>query len=302
MERLRDVLTGWTSYISADKLIVLFLGGMLYLLLSIAGEKGKSRLFIIYACVAALLACIPLTAACLMLYQTRFYDYAWIWSMVPVTAGIAFCGTKLIWEEVLGGKNGLVPRIHRPWHRKLLYGMGIVVAVCLFALCGNLGSWQKTDRAESLAGEQATELLQTLEQLESDSSAFRLWGPKDLMAQIRRQSGEIQLLYGRDMWDGKAAAYDYEVYTTEVILDYQWMESLCAVGEGTEVSENDADMDPAGRLEDALARGVNLFVFPSNADSPERETLEQLLPAGEMAVEELQLDGYFVYWVYYINR
>ena len=49
---------------------------------------------------------IPVTAVGLMLYQTKFYDYEWVWSIVPLTAMTGFAVTVFVTDilkEFIGG-------------------------------------------------------------------------------------------------------------------------------------------------------------------------------------------------------
>ena len=89
---VQDAWAGWINFTDSGKMAALAIVALLYLWLAFRC-KGPQKRLMIYGAITVTLCICPATAAVLMYYQTRFYNYQWIWSMVPLTALIAFAGT-----------------------------------------------------------------------------------------------------------------------------------------------------------------------------------------------------------------
>lgn len=97
-------------------------------------EESQRALWI-YTTLLTICCICPVTAAILMQYQTKFYDYQWIWNAVPLTIIIALGGT-LIWD-----------RYRRP--AKTGRNLGLVVLLILpILLAGCLGKQPMRTKAE----------------------------------------------------------------------------------------------------------------------------------------------------------
>ncbi|MCD7837188.1 MAG: hypothetical protein LUG83_11230 [Lachnospiraceae bacterium] len=296
---------GWQSYTEAGKLAALPIAIFLFFLLysEIKASSIKRRLFFkaeekilyIYAAFMVVLCICPLTAALLMLYQTKFYNYEWIWSYVPMTAVIAAGGSTVfmvIWQK----RNTLKDRA----------GAAFVTVLIVFVavICG-AGGGLISNQTEYLSGSEdngqdtivqysATAVL--LEEImqeynygyetADDRKGVCLWGPEEILAYARVYSADIQLLYGRSMWDNALNAYSYDTYTDEYKELYEWMESVAEYGEAAETDR----FQIAGALEAALAAGLNVVVLPGNTLDGTRAEMEELL-----GVQETEINGYFVY-------
>ena len=125
-ELFRNAGLGWAGYKGSGKMAALLLAALLFWWL--AEKEKKQRTLLLYTSVAVVCCILPVTAALLMLYQTKFYDYEWIWSMVPVTAATAYGFTLFLaghWKEAKGN-----------WRRGLPVTLLLLLAVLL---CGSLG-------------------------------------------------------------------------------------------------------------------------------------------------------------------
>lgn len=108
-----------------------------------------------------------------------------------------------------------------------------------------------------------------------------MWGPSSVLEALRKQTGEIRLLYGRNMWEPEAAAYAYDTYPVEQQRLFDWMESInrgdayeiplglkiylediTAVWDGSLAGRDLAD---AYMLQLAVEHGSRLWVFPDRA-------------------------------------
>lgn len=212
-EMIERAWNGWQNYTDNGKLAALAMAVVVYLFWA-SKVKGPKARFVIYAGIMILVCICPVTAVVLMKYQTAFYDYQWIWSMVPVTALIALGGTVFLIEQWRPGKG---------W-RSLGYNAILTLAsVLLLFLCGGLGKGSvdivQADKDRS-HGEAVLE--QVKQQCGGDVC---LWAPADIL-QYARLEGDMELLYGRNMWDIALNAYSYDTYSAEEEELYQWMERL----------------------------------------------------------------------------
>lgn len=297
MSRILDYITGAISglerYFAANKLIVVLFAVLLAGWLAekkFAEEKGSRMLM--YTLVMSILLICPLTAVAVMIYQTAFYDYEWAWSMVPITAVIAYAGAWLI-DKGFSKKKKL---------------LGVLLAVAVLFLCGNQGTLQVVETKEALAAEAAGKILQSLEGLGGTGQKI-LWAPKNIMQEVRRQDGKILLIYGRDMWDEKAGAYDYESYNESLTNAYLWLESMTELTEtaaGMEeplkslkllCQEKQLDEQTEGYLWIMVDAGVNTYVFPNLLADYLQEDLESIAAQRMLTVRTAYTEEYTIYFM-----
>lgn len=287
---LERTLEGMTAYLKEDKILVIFIALLLLLWLKekkVADNKGNRMLM--YACFMTIVLLFPLTAMIMLAYQTAFYDYAWAWSMVPVIPVISYA-VVLIYEE------------HVAILSKGKKGMAVCLALIVLFLCGNQGILKTADTQDASVQEEAAKLASYMEQ--STEADWMLWAPKEMMQEVRRQTGEVRLIYGRDMWDEKSGAYDYEVYEEELVKAYEWMELLMFLAkEATGQESFDKLCDKEYRLmENAeehmafmLDEGVNSFSVPIIASKQFSQSLTTIATEYALDVEEVYTEQYVLY-------
>lgn len=246
-ELIRNAWHGWRTYTDDGKLAALFLAAILLLWLWKSLWKSENEKdviieryynLILYATVLGVCCICPFTAAVLMAYQTRFYDYQWIWSMVPVTIVIALAGT-LVWTELSGmtGKKHVInPRTGK---RKVEWWSGIKVTAIMLVLLYLCGSVQEEIWR---AGEEAQKREKTAQVLEiltknGDNNTIHLWAPREIMEYARALDGRVILPYGRNMWDKALNAYSYDTYGEAEEKLYTWMTYVEETGESEAVVE-----------------------------------------------------------------
>ncbi len=283
-ELLKNAVKGWFEYTDAGKYAVLFLGVLIcywYRTVNNAGQRKGHRLMI-YASVMAAAVIFPPTAAVFLKYQTRFYDYKWLWSVVPVTLVIAF-GAATLYLELYRSR----------WQGKVLKPAGLAaLGLAVIFLCGNLntGGCEGINTADSKA--RSAKLLDKLEET-GNTEDICLWAPKEILAHMRGQSGEIKLLYGRNMWDPALNAYAYDVYDAETIVLYEWMEGLAA-GEDPELTK-EAELAACVVIETALNKGVNCIAIPEEVTDQVVACVNDVAKDMHFTVTIKEAEGYYIY-------
>ncbi len=279
-ELLNNAWIGWQAYISAGKLAALLGASLLFLWMVYRKNSRKSLL--IYGTVLAVGCVIPVTAAGLMLYQTKFYDYQWIWSLVPVTTLIAYGAVCF-----LGEHKG-------DWR---LVGLLLVA----LTLCGGMGKTPVQGDTSATERVKAEAVLQQLRE-KNPEGGICLWAPREIMEYAREADASVRLLYGRNMWDEWLNAYSYDTYSDELVALYEWMEAPAGVSGEQGKGELPAESGQAGVLSGenrrpavakqakaAVESGVNCIVLPGEKSAAEVKALEELL--GSSAQE---YNGYYL--------
>lgn len=276
-EWICDAWLGWADYTDRGKLPALLLA---VLLSGWFVRKWKAhRGLLTYATVTAACCIFPVTAAGLMLYQTRFYDYAWIWSLVPLTAVTAY-GVTVWWTEFWIKNDG-------KWKEILPVTLLLLAAlVC----CGSLGRPVWDRQAQGRERRQAASLLGQIS-ARYPGAALCLWGPREVMEYAREEDAAIRLPYGRNLWDPSLDAYAYDTYDADTVALARWMECLGGTGEadpeqasGTQVSLEDC-------AEIARAKGVNCVLLPAGTDAG---TVARMGAA--LGTEAGSLEGFFLFY------
>lgn len=268
-ELLHNAWRGWQYFITDGKLAALLGASLIFLWLSY--KRISQKTLLIYTTIIAVCCVIPVTAAGLMLYQTKFYDYQWIWSLVPMTAVIAYGAVVLLMEY---------------WHDLKLseWKKGVPVLALLLtvlALSSGLGKpvFDEEDSKQE-AGRAEAEYVLTHSQAEMKKRDICLWAPKEIMEYARETDAAIQLLYGRNMWDEWLDAYAYDIYQEEIRALYLWMEEAAASGEAADIKSH---------VERALKAGADCILLPGELDERSVKGLETTLH-----VRILGLEGYYL--------
>lgn len=293
MAYLEAALQGVDRYFDANKLMVPFLALLLlFLLTSIKPWGEKHFVFSAYTMLMSLLLLVPVTAMLIMRYQTAYYDYEWAWSMVPVTAVLAY-GAVLLTERA-GKKPGLL--------------LSTLAVILVFFICGNQGSLLTVESEEATAQENTAEILQELQDFGTIQERV-LWAPRSVMEQVRRQDGKFLLIYGRDMWDVKAGAYDYEAYSESVTNAYIWLETITELAEVASIMADPAlsltiqceEREITGaeeiHLRTMLQEGVNVLVLPHLVAEHVEESILNIAEEMQLTIQNTYTEEYTIYLV-----
>lgn len=215
-ELIRNAWTGWLDYTENSKMVALFFLALVLYWFSRRGKTEKYHALFKYSTFIAILCVCPFAAAVLMWYQTRFYDYRWIWNLAPITLVISITITFL-WTEIKERKG-----------RVIILTLSILgILYC----SGSMGNEVWNVREENRQLEQATEVLAVITE-NGQNSEITLWAPREVMSYARALYGEITLPYGRNMWDPALNAYSYDTYGEREQKMYEWMCSMEQTGKG----------------------------------------------------------------------
>jgi len=259
-ELLRNAWLGWFRITEEGKLLALFLAALLFLW--IGSRQEKHRQLLRYATAATVCCIVPVTAVALMLYQTRFYDYEWIWSIVPVTVVTAYAGTKALAEYWQGFRR-------EAWRKGLPVTAGLLAAALLCMNLSDMGADRENVREQRAEAEKVLEIAEG----EAEGGSICMWAPRTVMEFSRRLDSSILLPYGRDMWEEALGAYSYDTYPEEIGELYRWMcivEETCTENgyEITDVLEKmeEQELSTGECLDTAKRAGVNLLILPENTN------------------------------------
>lgn len=277
-EYLEKSVNGWLNFSVDGKLMALLIAsiGILWL----AHKKKIDRVFLYYLTIMTIACIFPLSACILMMYQTRFYDYPWIWSMVPISAGIAYAMVVItgeIWANLTIVKT-----------KKVIFTAALIGIILL---CGLSGLMKDGNGILSEEGEQVVEALSAM-----DTNNNMVWAPREIVTALRQRSG-VKVLYGRNMWDTSVSAYSYDVYNEQVRDCFDWMEWAQNYDPDRDVTKEEAikylDGIECGNY--AKEKGVTVIVLPSGFD----EELARLMEA-DLGVMSQRIGGYHLIYCNYV--
>ncbi len=281
---LGSAVSGWSAYTSAGKYAVLFLGVLLwYWYRKSLGEQRQKQLMI-YASAMSALAVFPPGAALLMKYQTAFYDYKWIWSIVPVTLVIAW-GMSVLYLE----------QCRTRWQGRCLKPVGfLALLLAVILLCGNLNMDGCKGAAMSEERDVTAGILDKLAE-SGDTENICLWAPEQVLAHVRELNGEIRLLYGRNMWEASLNAYTYDSYDQDTVALYQWMKTFCDTQDSG--AREELVMTDREAVGTALQKGVNCILIPASKADEISGDVEAAAKESALNVTRLEAEGYVIYWL-----
>lgn len=186
----------------------------------------------------------------LMKYQTNFYAAASLWALLPVTGMTAYGAVALLdmAERAYGKKAGFWGAGHG---KHALAGVFCTVILLAGSLSPPSGTVDIAAAEEKIPEAQREVLEWIAEQVEEPC----VWAPQEVMEYARACSGEIRLLYGRNMWEEALNAHTYDIYTEEYVFLYAWMERLLAGAQASPLE----NMELA--VETAVQMGCNVLVL-----------------------------------------
>jgi hypothetical protein len=267
MELFEGVWKNWQQWVSIGKFPALLLVSIAFLWLSSKNEAQKRLVRL--ATLTTALCVLPVTAVGMLWYQTKFYDYPWIWSCVPMTAVIA-CAAVFLWSRYL-------VEWKRSWGSAVVFFLVLCGVLFLSGAPGYVPAG--LEKAEQTIDAQAW--LDKIRN-QSQKEEICLWAPKDLMGELRMEDGSVKLYYGRNMWDPRLNAYSYDTYPKTLAEDFEWMESGI-------ISWEAKMKDTKDRVRRALESGVNVIMLRGELD---RIAVDSL--ADDMGMQYTVTDGYYL--------
>lgn len=182
-------------------------------------RRGR-RLFLASAFLGILVFC-PLTAVALLKIYTPFYTWSDLQFLFPIMLLSAFLGT----EAFVYIKKIAVPGLRVGGYANTI--IGIVLLVLLFLSATNFKVFNNiSQQHENGVPIEAYELFEALDKAVSQEEIL-LAAPSEYLQYTRLYKASWCPLYGRDLWDGRAASYIYSGYGEEyeyfTILDTLWL-------------------------------------------------------------------------------
>lgn len=261
-ELFKRVQEGYTQYITYGKYLVLVFAALIYLWNQ---KKEKTRPLLLYGICSLFLVIFAPTAMALVKYQTYYYDYPWLFGLVPVTVLIAWGAVCFLMEcrkTAAESKSG-----------KKIGILSVVLLLGILFLCGNMtgsvnGKKKTADEAEQ-ALQSTEEILSLVHEKSANADNICIWGPKEVLEYMRAVDPSVTLLYGRTMWEPSLGGYTYDTYSEEQNALYQWMEDLVQNAENAGTAEMVVqDAENAGTADayfkTAFSWGVTCIVLPEN--------------------------------------
>ena len=248
-ELFKRVQEGYTQYITYGKYLVLVFAALIYLWNQ---KKEKTKPLLLYGICSLFLVIFAPTAMALVKYQTYYYDYPWLFGLVPVTALIAWGAVCFLIEcrkTATESKSG-----------KRIGILSIVLLLGVLFLSGNMtgsvnGKKRTANEAEQ-ALQSTEEILRFVHEKSANADNICIWGPKEALEYMRAVDPSVTLLYGRTMWEPSLGGYTYDTYSEEQNALYQWMEDL------VQDAENAGTAD--AYFKTAFSWGVTCIVLPEN--------------------------------------
>ena len=238
---LSEVSAGWHGFLYDNKLPLLLLASFVFLFFR--KEQKMREPFVRYTLLFTVLALFPLTAALLMTYQTRFYNYLYIWSFVPDIAVIAYAASLFAGEEL--------PELYR--EKKSFAVISVVALAAAVLLCSGL-VYRPIDAHLVVKTEHDCDAVLSVLQQKNEEELL-VWAPEEVITYIGQNDSSVRLLYGRNMWDNQLNAYFFDTYPEELVSMYRWMER----------EDEETELGASECAELVKANAVNCVILYENA-------------------------------------
>lgn len=197
IEVWKQIQDGYESFVSSGNYMALYFVCMLYVILT---EKIKSLKYMQFVFFTTMLFLFPITRYLLLLYRTNFYSYESLLALLPMNILIAYVFVQVMTKY--------------EWQIKV----GVVI---LIILCGSL-SLPKSLVTEAKLTEDGIEVLECFQEYDGKDKGS-VWGPNEILGEMRKINASIEVVYGRDLWDEQLQAYTYDKYSQDKKALYTWM-------------------------------------------------------------------------------
>lgn len=186
-----------------------------FVILFCSKKERKNPLWITMLLMGCMIL-FPVTALVLLKGFTPYYDWLDLQAIFPVALLMGYLGLKTF--DYLKEKR--IPGIQYSQTKNKL--VAAVSVVCLFAVATTFHAFGAQEKADASGVPMETSKVFTALSETVDTEKIVLAAPSDMLSYTRLYNPEWQPLYGRDLWNSKAASYIDSGYTTE----YQYYEFL----------------------------------------------------------------------------
>lgn len=237
-EFMDAVYAGWLQYTQGGMYLGLFFAALLFIWLVCydgfgkEGQEGRKNLFLYTVGITGLIL-FPGTAFLLLKYQTAYYTYSQLFLLVPFVPVIAWSITEFFaWleknrKQTKGGKGQKrIPKwlSGRTWIYEVA---AAAVFVSVVWMAGTLSAANEVTNQTVNDEKIPAKVLTVLQKLESGEGISLeedvVTAPDEILEYARAYSGDIKLLYGRNMWQKELNAYTYDVYPEELEKVHDWL-------------------------------------------------------------------------------
>ena len=275
--RILDALRiGYEGFIQNGQYLMLYMAALLFLWLY---KEVRNKRFLQYSFVLLLLLLCPVTAGLLLRYQTAFYSSSHLWTLLPMTAVIAYGLTIALEKTEAAGIGKNRKKIHEIFCTMLF-------AILLF-LCGTLTPARAVTEETANGERLPREAGEVLELLTLSEEEIRLMAPDEIAQWARSYSGKILLPYGRNLWEPALSAYTYDDYTGDELELHEWINGYLYL------PEEDAVYMEESFLSICSARGYEYLVFP--IERAEKEPLSAALKGQQEYIPYAVTESYIIY-------
>lgn len=267
---------------------------------------GKTGI-VIYCIVASLMLMIPFTAMILRKFQTVFFQYEYLWALVPVVPVTAYLLVELYVSNI--GKI----------KKATLIACSLFIAAILLISGNRKTDDDRIDLDYSLQNYEKS--VAVMEYLSNEADArgnngFTILAPAELTEYIHIYCSNVKTLYGKDMWAGELAPYNYTVYPEDVNKLYSWTNLYNSYGtpyawdfytpvysmyEDVQFAEDCGCIGSSSYVELARDQGVDAIIFPvrANIDNDAFVCFEETNALERVAITTGYND--LAFYVYFLN-
>lgn len=264
----------------------------------------------LYAAVTTLLISVPFTAAALRIFQTVFFQYEYLWALVPIIPVIAAALANLLVNSA---------NIKAAPFKKILF---IICAVALAGIIFVLGNKPAgSDKTDPIAkNKDYQKSIPVMEYLEAESlnhvnQELCILAPEGLTEYVHIYGSHVVTLFGKDLWDGYLTPYNYTLYSDDIMTLHNWSNLWDVYGTPYAIDfytpvyafeyPPETGLDPhvigsPGYVQLARDMGIDAIVFAARANK-DMTIIEHFETVNGLTRITIPCDETLEYYVYMLN-
>ena len=197
----------------SEGLSALFLTGLIALWYSKFNKGTESGYLFWYALAILLVVINPLYYFGVNQYLPELQEHnmmLWLLPTTPVIMYVCVSATSLVKKRI----------------DKVVFGFAMVIILILAGTTSYTGNGHAFIANASYIPQSEYEMITIIEEYRKENQMpnVMLWGDQEIMQYARTYSGNINLLYGKDLWLGSQDTQLHQIYDEETINAYREME------------------------------------------------------------------------------